>query len=240
MNPPLLLIPLAIEWVILVTTLAPLILVDRFSRFPNLGITIWFATFLSAGFATLTALVVSVWGYAHTVEALNNSEFGSRTWWFALALSFAPWIALAVGGISLALVNQRLEPMIHSAKQVTPLLNLSKTPLLNFLGVSVSTVELPFAYALATGKEILLSRFVVDHLSKNELDAVLWHELYHVRRNHFWIKRLARLIRLFSPKLAASRALVTEVEKLIEISANAFAISKTNRPTVEIARNLFS
>jgi Zn-dependent protease with chaperone function len=239
-NPPLLLIPLAIEWVILVTTLAPIVLVGRFTNRANLGIAIWFATFLSAGFATLIAIGVAVWGYFQTVESLNYSEFGSHTWWLEFLFSFAPWIALALGGVTLALVNQRLEPMLQTAKDVKPLLTLSKVPFLNFHGVSVSTVELPFAYALATGKEILLSRFVISHLSNTELDAVLWHEFYHVRRNHFWIKRLARLIRLLSPRLAASSALVSEVEKLIEISADAFAITNTDRQTVEMARKLFS
>lgn len=240
MNPPLLLIPLAIEWVILVTTLAPHVFVGRFANRPNLGIAIWFAAFLSAGIATLIAVGISIWGYAHTFNSLNDSELGSSSWWLALLLSFAPWITLALGGISLALVNQRLEPIIQTAKDVQPLLNLSKVPLMNFFGVPVSTVEVPFAYAFATSKEILLSKFVVDHLSKTELDAVLWHEYYHVRKYHFWLKRLARLIRVLSPRIAASRALVTEVEKLIEISADAFASSKTNRPTVELARKLFS
>lgn len=240
MNPPLLLIPLAIEWVILVTTLAPIVLVGRFTNIANLGIAIWFATFLSAGFATLIAIGVAVWGYFQTVQSLNYSELGSRNWWLELLLSFTPWLALALGGVTLALVNQRLEPMLNKAKAVAPLLNLSKVPMLNFHGVPVSTVELPFAYALATGKEILLSNFVVKHLSENELDAVLWHEFYHVRRNHFWIKRLARLIRVLSPRLAASSALVTEVEKLIEISADEFAITKSDRPTVQMARKLFS
>ena len=240
MNPPLLLIPLAIEWVILVTTLAPIVLVGRFTNRANLGITIWFATFLSAGFATLIAIGISVWGYVQTVESLNYSEFGSPTWWLELLMSFAPWFALAVGGVTLALVNQRIEPMLNTARAVTPLLNLSKIPMRTFFGVAVSTVELPFAYAFATGNEILLSNFVINHLSKDELDAVLWHEFYHVRRKHFWLKRLARIIRVLSPRIAASRALVSEIEKLIEYSADAFAITKTDLQTVELARKLFS
>jgi Zn-dependent protease with chaperone function len=130
--------------------------------------------------------------------------------------------------------------MLNTARAVTPLLNLSKAPMRDFHGVPVSTVELPFAYALATSEEILLSNFVVTHLSENELEAVLWHEFYHVRRNHFWIKRLARLINLMSPRLSASSALVTEIEKLLEISADVFAITMTDRPIVEAARKLFN
>lgn len=239
MNPPLLLIPLAIEWVILVTTLAPLILVGRFSKRANVGILVWFATLLSAGFAMLVAIGVSFWGYTQTVQSLNDSEFGSQNWWLELLLSFAPWIVLAVGGVTLALVNQRIEPMLNTATAVTPLLNLSKVPMRSFFGVPVSTVELPFAYALATGSEILLSSFVIDHLSKAELEAVLWHEYYHVRRKHFWLKSLARVIRVLSPRIAASRALVSEIDKLIEYSADAYAITKTDLQTVELARKLF-
>ena len=83
-------------------------------------------------------------------------------------------------------------------------------------------------YALATNREILISQFAVDHLSKNELDAVLWHELGHVKFKHFALKKLARLIGALSSRLAASRAMVTEVERLCEIAADKYALKKVS------------
>jgi Zn-dependent protease with chaperone function len=240
MNAPLLLIPIAIEWVILVTTLAPLVLVGRFRSTPRVGIVVWFTTFLTAGASVLIAFVVALWAYTNTVSALSRDEFGGIQWMITLAVSFAPWIALAVGGISLALVNQKLEPLVKTAKEVKPLLDLSKAPLMHFMGVPVSTVDVPFAYALATGKEILISRFAVDGLSQEEMDAVLWHELCHVREKHFALKRLSRYILALSPRLAASRALVSEIETLIEFVADNFALRHTNRQTLGQARKIFS
>lgn len=239
MNAPLLLIPLAIEWVIVVTTLAPILLTNRFRNNPQLGIALWFSTFLSAGIATVAVFVISTWGYLDTLSSLNEDELGSSTWFAALIVSFAPWIALAVGGISLALINARLEPLVANAKEIAPLLAMTKQPLMHFMGTRVYLVELPFAFALASNKDILISSFAKDHLSRNELDAVLWHELGHVKMKHFAIKRLARFIRALSPKLAASRALVNEVEQLCEIAADNYALKKVNAPTLKLARSLF-
>jgi Zn-dependent protease with chaperone function len=236
---PLLVIPLAIEWLIVVTTVAPIFLPNKFRNRPQLGIAVWLAAFLSAGIATITVLVISIWAYLDTWTALNNDELGSQSWYNALLFSFAPWLALAVGGISLAIINTRIEPLVATAKEIAPLLDLTKKPLMNFMGTKVSTVEMPFAYALAGNRDILISTFAKDHLSQNELDAVLWHELGHVKMKHFAIKRLARFIRALSPNLAASRALVSEVELLCEISADKFALKKVNAPTLKLARSLF-
>ena len=240
MAAPLLLIPLALEWVILVTTLTPILLVNKFDTRPRLGIAIWFVAFIAAGAALIVALLVAIWGYTDTVNALSKEEFGGENWGIALAISFAPWIALAIGGVSLALINQKLEPLANTARAVTPLLQLSKAPLLNFMDISVTTVELPFAYALATNREILISNFAVEHLTQNELEAVLWHELCHVKQKHFVIKRLSRLILELSPALAASSVLVNEIEKLTELAADAFAMKHVDRTTLLRARQLFA
>lgn len=240
MNAPLLFIPLALEWVILITALAPLVLVNKFRARPQLGIAVWLSAFLSAGLATIAAIVIAVWAYFETWNELNNNSLGGEGWISALVVSFAPWIALAVGGISLALINQRIEPLIATAREIEPLINLSKRPLMNFMGTQVSVVELPFAYALATRKEILISSFVVEHLSKDELDAVLWHELGHVKHSHFQIKRLAGFIKYLSIRVAASRALVFEIDILCEISADKFALKNVSAPTLKMARSLFT
>lgn len=240
MNAPLLLIPLALEWVILVTTLAPIILVGKFEKTPSLGIAIWFVTFLSAGVAVLTSLGVLVWEYFETVSVLSGEEFGGEAWAVALVISFAPWLTLALAGISLAIINQKLEPLVTTAKSVGPLLDLSKTPFQKFEGIKVFTIDLPFAYALATKKEILISSFALATLDKRQLKAVLWHELGHVKKSHYAIKQLARTIRELTPRLAASRALVAEVERLVELAADHYALRKVDLKTLSAARQIFS
>jgi Zn-dependent protease with chaperone function len=238
-NAPLLVIPLAIEWIILVTTLAPLLLPKRFDALPQLGIAVWFTTFLSAGLASLLAIAIAIWAYSDTLIALNSNAIGDEKWYLALIVSFAPWLALAIGGITLALINIKLEPMFEAARDIVPLLDLGKQPLMNFMGTAVSVVQLPFAYALATNSEIIISQFAVDHLSKDELDAVLCHELGHVKSKHFALKKLARLIGTLSSRLAASRSMVAEVERLCEISADNYALKKVTAPTLRLARKLF-
>lgn len=239
MNAPLLLIPLAIEWVIVVTTLAPIFLPGRFSKYPQLGIAIWLAAFLSAGIATAAAFTISIWAYFETLTALNSDSLGSTSWFAVLFVSFAPWVALAAGGISLAFINIRIDPLVSSSKVIAPLMAMTKQPLMHFMGIRVYQVELPFAFALASNRDILISSFVKNHLSQNELEAVLWHELGHVRQKHFAIKRLARFIRVLSPKLAASRALLNEIDLLCEISADNYALKKVTAPTLRLARSLF-
>ena len=239
MNAPLLVVPLAIEWIILVTTLAPLLLPKRFDARPQLGIAVWFTTFLSAGLASLLAVGIAIWAYSDTLIALNSNAIGDEKWYLALIVSFAPWLALAIGGITIALINIKLEPMFEAAREIVPLLDLGKQPMLNFMGTPVSVVQLPFAYALATNSEIIISQFAVDHLSKDELDAVLWHELGHVKFKHFALKKLARLIGTLSSRLAASRSMVAEVERLCEISADNCALKKVTAPTLRLARKLF-
>lgn len=240
MNAPLLVIPLALEWVILVTTVAPLAFPGRFDQRPQLGIAIWFGTFLSAGIAVLLALVIAAWGYIDTFQTLRVHKIGDDAWMLALAISFTPWLALAIGGVSVALINQKLEPLFDRANQIKPLMNLGKTPLMNFMGAQISTVDLPFAYALATNREILISTYAKLHLSANELEAVLWHELHHLKQKHFAIKRLARLIKELSPRLAASWVMVSEIERLMEIAADRFALNHTDRVTLNYARSIFS
>jgi hypothetical protein len=53
------------------------------------------------------------------------------------------------------------------------------------------------------------------------------------------LKQLARLIRELSPALTASRALVGEVERLVEIAADMHALKKATAPTLRLARKLF-
>ncbi len=239
MNAPILLIPIAIEWALLITTLAPVAFIHRFDRHPRLGLIIWFGSLLSAGIATLTALLVAAWSYFDTVAALESNEFGGTKWLAALAVSFGPWVVLLLSAISLVLVQTRLEPLVVAAREVQPAISQAKKQLMNFMDVEVFSIDLPFAYAVAGRNQILVSAQLQNQLGSDEFEAVLWHELGHIRGKHFALKRLARFVRLLSPGLAASKALVSEVERLCEIAADRFALEHKEAPALLGARAAF-
>lgn len=234
-----LVIPIALEWVILVTTLAPVLLVDRFSKYPRLGLALWFSALLSSGIGALLAMSVAVASVFSTYAKLSSSPLGSPDWQLALLLSFAPWLILAISGIALALINQRLEPLVSTARKVTPLLDAAMKPWMAFEGRQVLTVELPVYLAAAVRGRILISRVAAESLSENELQAVLWHELGHIRGRHNALRQLAALVRVLSPWLTATRALVHEVDRLIEIDADLYALKRVDSQLLRATRKIF-
>ncbi len=241
MTAPLLLIPIALEWVILVTTLAPVLYRGKkFMRsHPRTALTIWFGTLLSAGIATLLALTTAIWSIYDTWVLLEANPAGSQNWFAALLVSFAPWVLLALGGVSIALINLRIEPMIVAAKDTQPQLGLALKPVMNFMGAEVCEVQLPIALAMANRSQILVSSALRQAATDEQLEAVLWHELAHLKQNHFALKALAAFVRLLSPWLAASKALVAEVHELCEIAADQAALKKVSEPTLRSAHSLF-
>ena len=96
-----------IEYVLLVSTAAPFILVNRFSKAPNLGIAIWFLLFFSAMASAITAVGIAAWSIIVTYYLLQTAT----DIWLILAASIAPWLMLAFAGILLALSNHKLDPL---------------------------------------------------------------------------------------------------------------------------------
>lgn len=239
MQPQILAIPLLVEWVILVTTAAPLALAGRFRSRPTIGIALWFAAFLSAGLATVGALALGVWSIIQTWLSLSTNPAGSEAWLGALAISFAPWLILALAGISIALVNLRIEPLVNSARATEPILEASIRPVANFFGRSVFEIDVPVALAVTSKGRIILSSNLTALLTEDERGAVLWHELGHLKLRHNLLKGLARFIALLSPKLAASKALLVELDLLAELAADHFALKQVDAGTLRKARAHF-
>jgi Zn-dependent protease with chaperone function len=233
-----LVIPVAIEWVILVTTLAPLFLVCRFDRKPKLGLTIWFAAFLSSGLATILAIGVATSSIFATYLKLTEAPVGSSGWLATLAVSFAPWITLAISGIALAITNLRLEPIIAIAREVGPLLDSASRPLMNFHGYEVLSIELPIMVAAVANGKIVVSTAAERALNAEELEAVLWHEVGH-RRGRPQLKQLAGFVQVLSPWLVASQALVNEVHRLAELDADRFALRHVDQELLSTTRSKF-
>ena len=234
-----LIIPVAIEWVILVTTAAPLLLVGRFNKAPKLGLAIWFTAFLSSGLATLLAITVAIASIFETYLKLSAEPLGSAGWLATLGISFAPWFILAISGIALALINQRVEPLISTARSLAPMLDAALRPWMNFNGYRVLQIELPVMVAAVVRGKILVSTTAGRSLRESELHALLWHEIGHLRGRHNQLKQLAGFIRSVSPWLIASQALVNEVDRLSEIDADRFALKHVDRALLISTRKKF-
>lgn len=76
----------------------------------------------------------------------------------------------------------------------------------------------PTAFAL--GRRIFISVGMFDLLAKKELEAVLLHELHHVKSRAPWNKFSSRFVRTFSPIAWFSSASVEKEER----AADAFAV----------------
>jgi Zn-dependent protease with chaperone function len=225
--------------VILITSVAPLVFVGRFSNRPRLGIWVWFLSFLSAGIACVAALLIASAEVLATYLELHRHPAGSSAWLLAVTASFAPWLFLALAGISAALINQRIEPLVQAAKVQAPLLQMALTDLEPFDGIPVKQVNVPVLIAMAHKRTIIISKLAIESLSSGELSAVLWHEARHVRARHNQLKQLAAFIRLLSPGLAASKSLVAEVSRLSELDADNSALRHASKTDLNSARQRF-
>jgi Zn-dependent protease with chaperone function len=146
---------------------------------------------------------------------------------------------LAVTGVSIALINLRIEPLVVEATDTQPQLSAASKPVMIFMGTEVCEVQLPIAFAMASRSQILVSSTLRKAATDELLEAVLWHELAHLKQKHFELKALAAFVRLLSPWLAASKALVAEVHALCEIAADQAALKKVSAPTLRSAHSLF-
>jgi Zn-dependent protease with chaperone function len=235
----LLAIPVLLEWVVLITTLAPMVFVGRFRSRPNLGIAIWFLSLLSAGLALASVAALGVVSIFNTWVSLETQPAGSQAWLGALLISFAPWLIMALAGISLAMVNLRIEPLIESARQSQPILDASMRHLTNFMGKAVFEIDLPVALAMTSKGRIVVSNNLKVLLKEAELEAVFWHETGHIALRHNELKAVARFVKLLSPGLAASKALVRELDELAEKAADGYALRRVDATTLSKARAIF-
>lgn len=215
----MLLIALAFEWIALITLLAPILLTGRFRSKPNLGLILWFSAFLSAGLAAvilIAALVISIFS---TWITLHSNPNGTELWWQALLAGFGPWLFLALAGISLALMNLRLSPLLESARETSPLAQLSSQLIEVHKGFEVRLVELPIDHAFTDGRAIFITRQLWFGASEARRQQILAHELIHIRMRHPLMLRIVQFIETLTPKFAASRALQSEVLELTELVA---------------------
>ncbi len=236
MHAPIAVVPLAIEMLVLITALAPAIYKGRFRKKPNLGLAVWFGTFAFGMLIAMSALVVTIWSL---VELLEESIRGKLLITEILS-QIGLWLVLGLGGVALALVNQRTENYFADAKQTKPRLDMAGSPIGEFQGVPLIRIELPVALAFAAPAKprsgIYVSARALEIFSGDELAATLWHEWAHIKKNHFALKALGRFIVALTPKLKASRLLQSETDDLMELVADRVAITKVGMNSLESAR----
>lgn len=241
MQAPLIVVPFAIELTVLITTIAPLALFGRFQTRPSLGLILWFGSFLLAAFSTLLALAIAIWSVFDTWQELS---LGNQPLLHTVFFSLAPWLVLAMAGISMALLVQRIEPLLQSKTPMAFSKTLPSREFMDFQGVPVRTVDLPgwFAFTMGNGRSavIYLSTEPVKALSADELSAVLWHELGHAKLFHNSYKSIARLISHLGGLMLASKVLVAEVDRLTEADADRYAQQHCDRALLGAVREMFT
>lgn len=224
-----------IEWVLLVSVAAPMFFAGRFQKTPNLGIWLWFTSLVSAIIATALAVVIATASIFITWQNLSGDEGLLYTATF----SVAPWILLGVAGILLALGNQRLAPLFQVKNRFDPLGNLVGRQIMDYRRAKVVELDVPGYFALTQDKNIYLSKKVFE-LPAKQLQAILRHEYGHIKLNHQLLKKFAYLIYQLLPWVAASRALVFEIDRLCELSADNYALKRVYSKDLHEARRLFS
>ncbi|MEN9992807.1 MAG: hypothetical protein RLY83_377 [Actinomycetota bacterium] len=239
MNAPVLYIPLAIEWVILITALMPRLLVGMFYNFPKFGLFLWFTYFVSSVVASIVAIVVTVWALAELIEYV----WGGRSIEIELFRHLGLWLLVAVSGILIALINLKTEPLIEKANIARKDLSRASKLVGEFEGISIYEITFPVPLAFVAkiqGKHaILVSNSALVQLTKTELEAMYWHELGHIRGRHNLVRSIAKAVALITPILAASKLFTAETDHLTEILADNFAKKQVDEKILTRTRAKF-
>lgn len=228
------LIVILVEYVLLVTTAAPMFMVSRFNSRPNLGIAAWFALFFSVVLAGVVAVALASWSIFETYIRLQAGE----ELWFTLLASVAPWVLLGFAGILVALANQKLAPLFTQGKRADYLSLIAPRELFKYRRAKVYGLDVPNYFAFTKGVGIYLTKAALD-LPDNQLQAILLHEYGHIALGHQRLKRVTALAIQLMPWFAVSRAFSKEVDRLCELAADNFALRKVSPLDLYEARALF-
>lgn len=223
------------EWVLLVTVSAPLFFAGRFRNAPNLGLWLWFLSLASAVLATIAVVFIASYSVFETWLRLQENE----DLLFTLAASIAPWLLLGFTGILMAVANQRLAPLFDLAKRYVPRLDQVAREVSRYRRATVYELDVPGYLAITKDRDIYLSKSTFE-LPAKQLEAILRHEYGHIKLGHEKVKQFAYLIYQLFPWFAASRALVFEVDRLVELSADKYALKRVYSKDLNEARAHFS
>lgn len=235
-------LPLLIEWVLIVTITTPFALVDSpfVYTHPRFGIAMWFAAFTSSAGAMLAAIGLAVWSVFETYATLQRVDSVENVF-LSIILSFAPWVLLALGGISLALITQRLEPLGNGEAEAPNSISGGSTIRIH-RGVRVVVVDLPVVLVFSLGRsttsadaQIVVTRQTFAQLTEVELDAVLDHEFYHLKARHPLWNGIVKVLALLTSRLLTTRLMTREIELLLELAADRYAAKQNGSVAVASA-----
>ena len=238
MKPALVLLPLALEWVVIASTIAPLWL-GFFTKRPQLGITAWLTLFVSAILATATAIIVSAWS---VIDNFANLEQHRQNLFLTIVFSILPWLLFAMAGIAINLINIKLEPIVSRFKQLFAVPVLPGKSFRSFEGVPVESIDIDVFFALAIAKpskKILISRAAIEQLTGEQLEAVLWHEYAHLKAHHNGLRRFVRIVETLTGFVRASKVMSHEIDRLCEVAADQFASKQVSSELLKSARAKF-
>lgn len=202
-----------------------------FYRHPTFGVISWLSLFAFGALAAAFAVFLAVWSVFETWLVLGN-EKEPVNWFEAISVAFAPWVLLAVGGISIALVNDRLADLFAPEVRVD-LSALGGRPVAKHLGYSVVELPLPIAHIGSSSRErvILQTSGARTLLSEAELLASWQHEAAHLRLHHGRVTAVVNLVDVLFKRFAATQALKREVTLLLELIADRAVTDRTSAAT---------
>jgi len=234
----LLALPVFLEWLFLATVAAPLLLQNRdwVARHPAIALACWHLLFLSAGLAALGAFATAVWFGFESWLRVNTVEMGGSSWLEVVALSFVPWILLALSGIFLALATERVEPAVSASKLVNRALAIGLKQTTTFEGYSVMTLDVSVMQAFVMGRganaKIVISAGALQTLNPMQLKAVLWHEVGHIKLKHNAILSISGFVAHLLPFVRTSQIFQAEVSRLVEVQADNYALARVSHSTL--------
>ncbi|MCX8528554.1 MAG: M48 family metalloprotease [Rhodoluna sp.] len=212
-----------IEWVVGVTYLSPLALVGRvwLYRRPKLGISLWLGLFSLSFLASLGAVLLALWSVFENWLVLRQGVTSSVGWVHLLMSSLAPWAALALGGILASVANHRIGSLFDSERHSPPTL-LGGQRVGELDGFQVIELPISFAYVGSSWRDrsIVQSKGARDSLTPTELESCLRHEVAHLRFRHVQILTTATVLNRLFGTLTASKAMLTELNLLVELAAD--------------------
>lgn len=229
--------------VLLFATAIPVFLQSKFRTNPAVGVTLWILSSIGLLASLLVSLAVGLVSVIDTYFALSRKAEVDQDFLSILLLSFIPWIALGLTGVLLALISMRLEPMVSNARRADETIQVFDSSKELFQGVQliVLPVDAPIAFAKRIGGvgKIIVSSKTKSLLTSEELEAVLMHELQHLKRNHLVLKRITARLSSWLPWFIFTTTIHAELHQLLELDADIAAGKKIDLVHLSKARSKF-